>query len=305
MANEFQINFFRIIPESDLITVMRRRLDGEEQPLEHETLYRVPRGEQYDRFAVLSKYPWAGDESLYSSHDMRFAMLPRLTRVKLLDDSLSETFRQRGFAVIRRRFEFVIHDNESQMPCSIEGMELRRGVEFHLDSAFLAEKRHYGYFVTLKVSRSFTVGLDDTALQLAAVNQRVYYGDVGSDVPVVLQSVSGNRADVLKEDGSIETVSIASLRVPASVRIVQAYLANRGERNIGYKRLLDEEQLAAMRRTARGQKRRDAVKAQGDFVLTWLVKNSEYGRLRFAWPYSEATMSLLTTQQRITAAEVF
>jgi len=305
MAGEFQINFFRVMSESDLIPVMRRKLDGDEQLLDHETLYRVPRGEQYDRYAILSKFPWNGDESIYASHEMRISKLPRLARVRLLDDALCEAFRGRGFTVIRRRFEFVVQDDESRIPCSIEGIELRRGVEFHLDSAFLGENRHYGYFITLKISRSFSVGLDDAALQSAAMNQRLYYGDVGSDVPVVLQRVSGTSADVIKGDGSVETVATASLRVPASAAIVQGYLATRGERNTAYKKLLDEEQLAAMRRTARGQKRRDAVRAQGDFVSTWLIKNSEYGRLRFYWPFSESTMSLLTTQQSIVATEVF
>jgi hypothetical protein len=198
-----------------------------------------------------------------------------------------------------------VHDKDSAIPCSIAGIALRRGVEFQLDSVFVGDRRQFGYFITLKVSRSFTIGLADTKLQRAATGKQVYIGDEGEDVGAILLSVGGVNADVLTADGSTSTVDTASIRVPASYEIVKRYLLELGLGSDAFGQLLGREQEAAMRRTPKGQKRRDALKAQGDYVSTWLIKNSDYGRLRFAWAFSDSTISIVTTQHAVKKVEEF
>lgn len=305
MTQRLTINFYRVSPDSDLLPIHRRQLEPDQSTKKWETHLKVPKRDSYERYAILSRWPFSGDKSPYSTHEMRFDALPRQTRIRLLDDSLAESFRQRGLEVMRRKFSFSVHDNDSSLPCALAGIALRRGVEFQLDSVFVGDRRQFGYFITLKVSRSFTIGLADKHLQRAATGQQVYIGDEGADVRATLLSVGGDSADVLTADGSRSTVDTVSIRVPASYEIVKRYLLELGLGSDVFGQLLCREQEAAMRRTPKGQKRRDALKAQGDYVSTWLINNSDYGRLRFAWAFSNSHISIVTTQHAVKKVEEF
>lgn len=305
MPQRLTINFYRVSPDSDLLPVLRRTLGPEDSIEEWETLLKVPTRDTYQRFALLSRWPFTGDQAAYTTHEMRFDALPRQTRIRLLDDSLAQSFRKRGLEVMRRKFSFSVHEKDSAIACSVAGITLRRGVEFQLDSVFIGDRRQFGYFITLKVSRSFSVDLTNSKLQKAASGQQVYVGDAGEDAKAILISVSGDDATVQLSNGPTRTVSAASVRVPASYEIVKRYLLELGLGSDSFGQLLTREQEAAMRRTPKGQRRRDALKAQGDYVSTWLINNSDYGRLRFTWAFSDANMSLVTTQHAVKRVEEF
>lgn len=290
---ELQVNLFEVPLTDKSFTLHSRALKPAERLGPQEREWRT--GDASGRRAVLVVSQ--EDRQAYSSQNVAARDIPHFLVERLLENGLIAALRTAGKDVEQQLTSFVAFDPSDTVDTGESFLQLRKGVDFASDYVSIDGRAQFGFFASLKVRLRFTVDLSDSKLADAALQQPVFVTQDSAQRRMQLVSFdnSSATAEVFDEDANAtNTVDFASVQVPTSRPILQAYCKSLGKPQLA-SQLIGLSQEASFRLNKNGTRNRAWLRNELDFVRAWLARASSGGRLIFHIPNTSQDVFLSAT----------
>lgn len=206
---------------------------------------------------------------------------------RLLVDGLATSFSQRKCMVEREKLSFNVFDPKDRVKVDFDFIELLRGISFRAEHLTIQSKSYYAFYASMRVRRRFTDSVDSAKLLKAALGEEVRVMDGEHSERVKLLRLGDRHVEVETGDFTVKQVLLKDVQIGATPSILSRYSQAIGQGD-AHSRILVASQVASFRYNASGARVRSWLKAEFNYVGSWLAKMSQGGRLPFMLPNSTA-----------------
>ena len=273
---ELQINLYEAFLPSEVVLKVRSKPD---KLLDGELLL----GSLADNISVAVKPGLEVENATHESflaHDLNPGLM-----LRLLTEGLATSFTARKLVVEREKLSFNVFDAKDQVKTEFDFIELVRGISFRAEHLTIQNKSHYAFYASMRVRRRFSAQVDSDKLHAAAVGEEVRIIDGERSERAKLIRIVGKLADVETQDFEAKQVALKDIQIGASPSILSRYSHAIGHPEFN-SQILIASQVASFRYNASGARVRSWLRAEVNYVGSWLAKTSQGGRLSFFIPNS-------------------
>jgi hypothetical protein len=206
----------------------------------------------------------------------------------LLATGLQQALRTKGLEIETDPVSFATIDLGAESKINLPPeVAIRRGMRFRVDHLVVRGRRIYGFFVSPVSRLAFANGFEsDEPLRTALIGERIFVRLGGTIRSAQLKSIDYlKQTAVILMDADAVELPLADAIPRATTKAISRYFSLLGRPDQARDIRL-ASQVASFRLLPNGQRNRRWLVHQYEYVCSWLLSQSESGRLRFQWPFS-------------------